>query len=409
MLRSDMGTEGQRRPTVVLGVTGSIAAYKAAHVARLLVKAGVRVLPVMTESATKMLGPATLAGITGESVRSDMWAPGTAGELHVELAAAADLVAVVPATAELLSSLVAGSASDLLRATLLSARGPVVLAPAMHPRMWSHPATSDNVATLRMRGVELVGPVVGEVASGDVGEGRMAEPEAIAAAILGHLGPRDLEGRHVVVSAGPTVEDIDPARYLSNRSSGKMGYAVAEAAVRRGARVTLVSGPVALQPPSGVALVEVRSAHQMQAALAHALGPELRGADAVIMAAAVADYRPATVHEAKLKRVGPVTLELVPNPDLLAELGRARHGARPVLVGFALETVTGDDLVSAARKKLEKKRVDLVVANTAVDAFERDDNRIMLVDRERVRSLPQATKRALADRILDHLVTLLKD
>ncbi|MBM4377196.1 MAG: bifunctional phosphopantothenoylcysteine decarboxylase/phosphopantothenate--cysteine ligase CoaBC [Deltaproteobacteria bacterium] len=404
-----MGTEGQRRPTVVLGVTGSIAAYKAAHVARLLVKAGVRVLPVMTESATKMLGPATLAGITGESVRSDMWAPGTAGELHVELAAAADLVAVVPATAELLSSLVAGSASDLLRATLLSARGPVVLAPAMHPRMWSHPATSDNVATLRMRGVELVGPVVGEVASGDVGEGRMAEPEAIAAAILGHLGPRDLEGRHVVVSAGPTVEDIDPARYLSNRSSGKMGYAVAEAAVRRGARVTLVSGPVALQPPSGVALVEVRSAHQMQAALAHALGPELRGADAVIMAAAVADYRPATVHEAKLKRVGPVTLELVPNPDLLAELGRARHGARPVLVGFALETVTGDDLVSAARKKLEKKRVDLVVANTAVDAFERDDNRIMLVDRERVRSLPQATKRALADRILDHLVTLLKD
>jgi len=409
MLRSDMGTEGERRPTVVLGVTGSIAAYKAAHVARLLVKAGVRVLPVMTESATKMLGPATLAGITGESVRSDMWAPGTAGELHVELAAAADLVAVVPATAELLSSLVAGSASDLLRATLLSARGPVVLAPAMHPRMWSHPATSDNVATLRMRGVELVGPVVGEVASGDVGEGRMAEPEAIAAAILGHLGPRDLEGRHVVVSAGPTVEDIDPARYLSNRSSGKMGYAVAEAAVRRGARVTLVSGPVALQPPSGVALVEVRSAHQMQAALAHALGPELRGADAVIMAAAVADYRPATVHEAKLKRVGPVTLELVPNPDLLAELGRARHGARPVLVGFALETVTGDDLVSAARKKLEKKRVDLVVANTAVDAFERDDNRIMLVDRERVRSLPQATKRALADRILDHLVTLLKD
>ena len=409
MLRSDMGTEGQRRPTVVLGVTGSIAAYKAAHVARLLVKAGVRVLPVMTESATKMLGPATLAGITGESVRSDMWAPGTAGELHVELAAAADLVAVVPATAELLSSLVVGSASDLLRATLLSARGPVVLAPAMHPRMWSHPATSDNVATLRMRGVELVGPVVGEVASGDVGEGRMAEPEAIAAAILGHLGPRDLEGRHVVVSAGPTVEDIDPARYLSNRSSGKMGYAVAEAAVRRGARVTLVSGPVALQPPSGVALVEVRSAHQMQAALAHALGPELRGADAVIMAAAVADYRPATVHEAKLKRVGPVTLELVPNPDLLAELGRARHGARPVLVGFALETVTGDDLVSAARKKLEKKRVDLVVANTAVDAFERDDNRIMLVDRERVRSLPQATKRALADRILDHLVTLLKD
>jgi phosphopantothenoylcysteine decarboxylase/phosphopantothenate--cysteine ligase len=264
------------------------------------------------------------------------------------------------------------------------------------------------VTTLRADGVDFIGPVVGEVASGEVGEGRMAEPEEIVAALLSRLGPRDLGDRHIVVTAGPTVEDLDPARYLSNRSSGKMGYAIAEAAARRGAKVTLISGPVALSSPHGVHVVHVRSAHQMQAALWHAVGADLRQADAVIMAAAVADYRPAAVHDAKMKRSGPLSLDLVPNPDLLMEVGHARSGPRPVLVGFALETVTGDDLVRAAQGKLDKKRVDLVVANTASDAFDRDDNRILLVDRERARALPQATKRALAERILDHVVTMLQ-
>ncbi|MBM4358725.1 MAG: bifunctional phosphopantothenoylcysteine decarboxylase/phosphopantothenate--cysteine ligase CoaBC, partial [Deltaproteobacteria bacterium] len=298
MLRATMSTASDPRPTVVLGVCGSIAAYKAASVARLLVKAGVRVIPIMTESATKMLGTATLAGLTGEAVRVGMFDPSIAGELHVELAAAADVLAVVPATAELLSSLATGRADDLLRATLLCGRSPVLVAPAMHPRMWAHPATARNLAMLRADGVEFVGPVVGEVASGEVGEGRMAEPEEIAAAILARLSPRDLAERHVVVTAGPTVEDLDPARFLSNRSSGKMGYAIAEAAARRGARVTLISGPVSLASPHGVHLVHARSAHQMQAALWHAVGADLRQADALIMAAAVADYRPSAVHDA---------------------------------------------------------------------------------------------------------------
>lgn len=404
-----MSSGAEPRATVVLGVCGSIAAYKAAIVARLLVKAGVRVIPVMTESALKMLGSATLAGLTGEPVRVGMFDPSSSGELHVELAAAADLIAIVPATAELLSSLASGRADDLLRATLLCAQSPALVAPAMHPRMWAHPATARNVDLLREQGVEFVGPTVGEVASGEVGEGRMAEPEEIASAILAALGPRDLDGRHLVVTAGPTVEDLDPARYLSNRSSGKMGYAIAEAAARRGARVTLISGPVSLPRPHRVDILDVRSANQMQAALWHAVGPDLRQADAVIMAAAVADYRPASPQESKLKRTGPMSLELVPNPDLLMELGHARTERRPILIGFALETVTGDELVAAARTKLERKRVDLVVANRASDAFDRDENRIWLVDRERSRGLPEATKRALAERILDQVVTMLSE
>jgi phosphopantothenoylcysteine decarboxylase/phosphopantothenate--cysteine ligase len=412
MLHPTVSIDPLSRPTVVLGVCGSIAAYKAASVARLLVKAGVRVLPVMTRSAAKMLGVPTLAGITGNPVKLDMFDPSIAGELHVELAAQADLVAVVPATAELLSSLATGRAEDLLRATLLCGRSPALVAPAMHPRMWSHPSTQRNVATLRADGVEFVGPVVGEVASGEVGEGRMAEPEAIVLAILARLNQsplvaQDFAAKHIVVTAGPTVEDVDPARCLSNRSSGKMGYALVEAALARGARVTLISGPVALPEPKGADVLHVRSAREMQATLDAVLGNELGNADALIMAAAVADYRPAEPHNAKLKRTGPMTLELLPNPDLLAELGARRKTQRPALVGFALETATGEDLVAAARAKLIKKRVDLVVANTASDAFDKDDNRIVLVTSGDALPLALASKRVLADRILDHLSALL--
>jgi phosphopantothenoylcysteine decarboxylase / phosphopantothenate---cysteine ligase len=399
-----MTAQADGRATIALCVCGSIASYKAAMVARLLVKAGARVMPVMTHAATKLLGPATLAGITGERVHVDMFDPSLAGELHVELGAQADVVAVVPATAELISGLASGRADDLLRATLLCARGPVLLAPAMHPRMWEHPATRANVKLLEARGVTLCGPVVGEVASGEVGMGRMAEPEAIAAAILARVRSGDLAGKRIVVSAGPTVEDIDPARYLSNRSSGKMGYAIAARAAARGAEVTLVSGPVALSAPHGVNVVHVKSALDMQRALAAALGAKLDGADALVMAAAVADYRPATARSEKIKRGAALNLELVPNPDLLAEIGAARQGKRPVLVGFALETVAGDALVAAARGKLEKKRVDLVVANRADESLGRDDNRVVLVTRDAAREIGPADKSLVAERVLDALV-----
>jgi phosphopantothenoylcysteine decarboxylase/phosphopantothenate--cysteine ligase len=324
--------------TVVLCVTGSIAAYKAVELARLLGKAGARVLPVMTASAARFVGPVTLAGITGEAVATDMWDSSYPGEMHVRLAEQADLVAIVPATADILARLAHGRADDLTTAVALCARGPVIAAPAMHPRMWEHPAVQRNVAELAsQKRVTLAGPVAGEVASGDVGVGRMAEPEAILGAIATALSPRDLAGMRVVVTAGPTLEDLDPVRFVGNRSTGKMGFACAERAAARGAEVTLLAGPVTLATPHGVKRVDVRGAVAMQAALWQALGTDLSRADALVMAAAVADHRPTEISATKLKKKGDerVTLELVKNPDLLAEIGAARRGRRPVLVGFA--------------------------------------------------------------------------
>jgi phosphopantothenoylcysteine decarboxylase/phosphopantothenate--cysteine ligase len=397
------------RPTVVLAVSGSIAAYKAAEVARLLVQAGARVLPVMTRAAQRFLGPTTLSGICGEPVRETMWDPGFAGELHVALAAEADVVLLVPATADLLARLAQGRADDLVTALALCARGPVLAAPAMHPRMWGHPATARNVAALAADGrVELVGPVDGEVASGERGVGRMAEPAAIAAAALARAGRRDLEGIRIVVSAGPTVEDIDPVRFIGNRSTGKMGFAVAERAAARGAAVTLVAGPVALSTPFGVRRIDVRGALEMRGALWQALGPDLGAADALIMTAAVSDYRPAEARTAKMKRAAEaISLELVANPDLLAEIGAARAGgARPVLVGFAVETDTDEGVVASARRKLADKRVDMIVANHADDAFGRDDNRATIVTADPPVALGVLPKPDLADRILDRVANL---
>ncbi|UQA61898.1 bifunctional phosphopantothenoylcysteine decarboxylase/phosphopantothenate--cysteine ligase CoaBC [Polyangium aurulentum] len=393
------------RPTIVLAVSGSIAAYKAVEVARLLKKAGARVLPVMTRSAKEFLGPSTLSGICGEPVREDMWDPSYAGELHVELGRSADLVVIVPATADLLARLASGRADDLLTALALCARGPILAAPAMHPRMWTHPAVARNVATLRADGrVELIGPVEGEVASGERGPGRMAEPAEIAEAALARIGPRDLDGRRIVVTAGPTVEDLDPVRFLSNRSTGKMGFAIAERAAARGAEVTLVAGPVSLETPPRVKRVDVRGALSMRSALWEALGEKLDLADALIMTAAVADYRPAEESATKLKRSAEATaLALVPNPDLLAEVGAARAGSRPVLVGFAVETADEAGVVAYARGKLDKKRVDLVVANHAKDSFGREDNRATIVTRDRAEALGVLPKRELADRILDRV------
>jgi phosphopantothenoylcysteine decarboxylase/phosphopantothenate--cysteine ligase len=401
--------------TVALCLTGSIAAYKAVELARLLGKAGARVLPVMTASATRFVGPLTLAGICGEAVATDMWDPSFAGEMHVRLADQADLVAIVPATADVLARLAHGRADDLVTALALVARGPVLIAPAMHPRMWEHPATRQNVAALEGQArVTLVGPVSGEVASGEAGMGRMAEPAAIAAVVTALLGSGeagaagDLASVRVVVTAGPTLEDLDPVRFLGNRSSGKMGFAVAGRAAARGAEVTLVTGPVELPTPPGVRRIDVRGALEMRAALWDTLRPDLTGADALVMAAAVADHRPAHFAPHKIKKADlGASIELVKNPDLLAEIGAARGGQRPVLVGFAVETGGGEALLEYARGKLQAKRVDLIVANDAADSFGREDNRISLVTTAGVEPLPTAAKSALADAILDRVRALL--
>ncbi|MDI3286463.1 bifunctional phosphopantothenoylcysteine decarboxylase/phosphopantothenate--cysteine ligase CoaBC [Polyangium sp. 15x6] len=392
-------------PTIVLAVSGSIAAYKAVEVARLLKKAGARVIPLLTRSAREFVGAQTLAGITGEPVHEEMFDPGYPGEKHVELGRTADLVLIVPATADLIARMAAGRADDLLTALVLCAQGPVLAAPAMHPRMWGHPATQRNVATLAADGrVSLIGPVEGEVASGERGMGRMADPAEIAHAALAAVETRDLAGIRIVVTAGPTVEDLDPVRFLGNRSTGKMGFAVAERAASRGASVTLVAGPVALATPRGVTRVDVRGALAMKEALWEAMGPDLGRADALIMSAAVADYRPAEQSATKRKRSAEaLEIKLIPNPDLLAEVGAARTGARPVLVGFAVETADDAGIVAYARGKLQAKRVDMVVANHAQDSFGREDNRATIVTANGAEALGVMSKRDLADRILDRV------
>lgn len=410
------GLAGLAGRTVALAVTGSIAAYKAVEVARLCLKAGAKVLPLMTTSAARFVGPVTLSGITGEPVATDMWDAGFHGEKHVVLAQRADLVAIVPATADVLARLAHGRADDLVTATALCARGPVLVAPAMHPRMWEHPATRDNVAALVRQGrVSFVGPTFGLVASGETGEGRMADPEAIVAAIARALAPSDLAGKHVVVTAGPTFERLDPVRFLGNRSSGKMGFAIAARAAARGAKVTLVSGPVALATPPGVERTDIETAAELAAALDSVLGPSLDGADALVMAAAVADFRPTAKSAVKIKKEAgapsPVVM-LTPNPDVLAGVGlrRPTGARRPVLVGFALETGDDAEVLAYARRKLVQKRVDMVVANAADASLGRDTNRLAFVEGEAaqgVTAFVSGTKDELADLLLDRLASLL--
>lgn len=408
--QAESGAPASAPRTIALAVTGSVAAYKAVELARLLVKRGHRVLPLMTASAARFVGPVTLSGICGEPVAMDMWDPSYPGELHVEIATQADLVAIVPATADVLARLAQGRADDLVTATALCARSPVLVAPAMHPRMWSHPATQRNVAELaRLGHVTMVGPVFGAVASGDVGMGRLEEPAAIANAIEACVAPADLAGRRVVVTAGPTHEPIDPVRFVGNRSSGRMGFSLAARAAARGAEVVLVAGPVSLPTPRGVERRDVETAEQMRAALDAVLSPDLSGADALVMAAAVGDYRPRARSEVKLKKGGGATpaIQLTQNPDLIAGIGARRAGARPVLVAFALET--GDDatVVGYAQKKLEEKRVDFIVANAAHESLGREDNRVALVDAAGATPFTTGSKDAVADMILDRLAALL--
>lgn len=390
---------------IVLGIGGGIAAYKAAELARALMEREVSVQVVMTRAAQEFVRPLTFATLTARKVITSMF--GGAGEdtlasavEHIRVAQEAAALVVAPATADLMAKFANGHADDFLSTMYLAFTGPVVIAPAMNTNMWTHPATRRNLETLRGRGHIIVEPGEGFLACGMVGPGRFAEIKQITAAVLSALERRrDLDGETVLVTAGPTEEPLDPVRFLSNRSSGKMGYAIAEEAAARGARVILVSGPVHLCPPPGVAVVSVQTAEQMRAAVkAH-----FEEATIVIKAAAVADYRVADPAPQKIKKgEGSLTLRLEPNPDILSELGRMK-GSR-LLVGFAAET--GDPLPEA-RRKLESKNCDMVVGNRVDRAFGSDDNEVVLALRtgEAV-ELSRASKREIAGRIFDHLLKL---
>jgi phosphopantothenoylcysteine decarboxylase/phosphopantothenate--cysteine ligase len=388
-------------------VSGGIAAYKAVLLTRLLTTAGADVQVVMTPAATRFVGADTFAALTRHPVHSDVFERSNT-VLHVRLAHEADVAVVAPATANVLAKLALGLADDLLTATLLEAACPLVVAPAMHSGMWAHAATQANVATLTARGVEVVGPGEGSLAAGDEGVGRMAEPEEIAGAVLRRLGAHarggPLSGRTVLVTAGPTHEPIDAVRFLANRSSGRMGYAVAREAARLGASVTLVSGPVSLSPPLGVDVVSVETAAEM----AEAVTARFPQADAVVMAAAVADFRPAAVSSAKIKKdAGFSHVDLRPTTDILAELGKTKE--RQVLVGFAAET---DHLEAEGRRKLAEKNLDLVVVNEVGrpgTGFGSETNRAAILsaagDDEALRMW---TKDDLAAAICDRVARLLR-
>jgi phosphopantothenoylcysteine decarboxylase/phosphopantothenate--cysteine ligase len=392
--------------TVVLAVGGGIAAYKACEVARLVVKGGGTVRVAMTPAATRFVQPLTFQALSGSPVLVDLLEP--SADLaygHLALARIADLVIVAPATADLVARIRAGMADDAVTTTVLAATCPVLLAPAMNTRMWRNPAVQENVAALRARGVHLVGPASGALADGDVGEGRLADPEEIAVAATRLLGNLDLAGRRVLVTAGPTREPIDPVRFISNPSSGKMGYALAQVAARRGAEVTLVSGPTALADPPGAEVVRVETAEEM----ARAVDSGAARIDLFIGAAAVSDYRPAASSPRKIKKsAADETLVLARTPDILAGLGSRFAGKRdaPVLVGFAAET---EDVIANAREKLKGKRCDLVVANkvgAAGAGFGGDTNRVALVSATELAEI-EGTKEKVAEAILDWIVPVL--
>ena len=388
---------------IVLGVTGGIAAYKACDLVSRLKKRGAQVRVVLTAHACNFVPPLTFETLSGNPAYVDTFAPRAEME-HIALAKWADLFVVAPATANAIAKFACGIADDLLSTTALAMTAPVLIAPAMNANMYRHPATRANLETLRARGVKTVGPESGHLACGDDDIGRMSEPEAIVEAIEAILNPkRDLEGRRVLVTAGPTVERIDPVRYITNRSSGKMGYAIAEAARDRGAEVTLVSGPVALQAPAGVEVVCIESSAELcEAVLARG-----ERADVVVQAAAPADFTPANVAGQKIKKTGAgMALELKNTTDIAAELGRRKHDGQ-VLVAFAAET---NDLIENARAKLARKNADLVVANdvSRSDAgFGVDTNAVTLVTRDGERELPLMSKRGVADGILDCVAGLL--
>jgi phosphopantothenoylcysteine decarboxylase/phosphopantothenate--cysteine ligase len=395
---------------IVLCVTGGIAAYKVAHVARDLALMGADVRVVMTRSAQHFVGPQTFAALTGNPVSTELFGEG-ADAPHVELARGADLLVVAPATANAVAKMALGLADDLFSATVLTARCPVLIAPAMHTEMWEHPATQVNVRALMERGVVLIGPESGPLSSGDEGPGRMSEPDGIVTAVAELLERgAQLAGRRILVTAGGTQEPIDPVRFIGNRSSGMMGFKIADEAARRGAKVTLVAGPNNLVQPAGVNVVRVKTAEEMRDAVL----AEAPVADAIVKAAAVADFRPEARADQKLKKAeGPPNVTLVPTPDILAELG-ADPGLRKaggVLVGFAAETEPDPRrLADLARSKLLSKGADVIVANDVSSpdsGFDVPTNRAVIADRRGVTDVGLVTKTQLAKAVADEIARLI--
>jgi phosphopantothenoylcysteine decarboxylase / phosphopantothenate---cysteine ligase len=395
---------------IALGVSGGIAAYKAAEIVRLLQDRGIRVQVVMTAAAQEFVRPLTFAALSGEKVITDMF--GASGDApanvesaieHIAIAQAIDALVVVPATADVLARFAQGIANDFLSTLYLATTAPVVVAPAMNVNMWNHPATQASLEILRTRGVRIVEPGDGYLACGMSGAGRLAENEAIVAAVMEALGAsQDLAGETVLVTAGPTREKIDPVRYLTNRSSGRMGYAIAEAALRRGARVLLVSGPTAIAAPGAAELTGVETAEEMLAAVLKLL-PQ---ATVVIKTAAVADFRPKAAATQKIKRKGETTLELEPTTDILAEV--ARHKTTQVVVGFAAET---ENVLENARKKMASKSLDAVVVNDVSRegvGFDSDRNAVTIISSGEVIEVPETSKWEVAHRVLDQVVKLRK-
>ncbi len=394
---------------IALGVSGGIAAYKSAEIVRLLQDRGVRVQVIMTRAAQEFVRPLTFAALSGEKVITDLFgsedqqANVDSAIEHIAVAQAIDALLVVPATADVIARFAQGIANDFLTTLYLATTAPVVVAPAMNVNMWNHPATQANLEILRRRGVRIVEPDSGYLACGMIGPGRLAENEAIVTAVLEVLGAsQDLAGEIVLVTAGPTREKIDPVRYLTNRSSGRMGYAIAEAALRRGARVLLVSGPAAIPPPGATELTRVETAEEMRTAVMKLL-PE---STVVIKTAAVADYRPKVAAGQKIKRKGPMTLELEPTTDILAEL--ARHKSSQIIVGFAAET---ENVLENARKKLTSKSLDAIVVNDVSRegvGFDSDRNAVTIISHDEVVEVPETSKWEVAQRVLDQVVKLRK-
>jgi phosphopantothenoylcysteine decarboxylase / phosphopantothenate---cysteine ligase len=393
---------------VALGVCGGIAAYKAAEIVRLLQDRGIRVQVIMTDSAQEFVRPLTFAALSGEKVITGMFSreAGTEPNIesaieHIAVAQSIDALLVAPATADVVAKFAQGIANDFLTTLYLATTAPVVVAPAMNVNMWEHPATQENLATLRKRGVKVVEPGSGYLACGMTGPGRLAENEAIVAASLEALGcSQDLAGETVLITAGPTREKIDPVRYLSNRSSGRMGYALAEAALRRGARVLLVTGPTSQKPPSAAEVVQIQSAADMTESVLRLL-PE---SSIVIKAAAVADYTVANPPDQKVKRSGPLKLELTPTADILAEIARRKQGQ--IVIGFAAET---ENVIENARKKLASKSLDAIVVNDVSKegvGFDTDRNAVTILTVSETIAVPETTKWDVAQRVLDCAVQL---
>ena len=387
---------------VTVGVSGGIASYKAAELVRALQRQALEVHVVMTEAATRFVQPLTFQALSGNRVITSLWDQQGAPMEHIDEALWTEALVVAPATANILAKFAHGIADDFLTTMHLATRVPVLVAPAMNVNMWEHPATHTNLEILRQRGVRVIEPGSGDLACGMVGAGRMAEPEVIAEAVLNTLGHRhDLAGETVLVTAGGTREALDPVRFLGNRSSGKMGYALADAAHARGAKVILISGPSVLYPPAGCETVQVTTADQMREAVLSRMDE----AAIVIKAAAVADYRPVVVSEQKLKRTGPLTLELAPTEDILAEVVRRRHPGQ-LIVGFAAET---ENLAENGRAKLLRKGADAIVVNDVSGdqaGIDSDVNAVTFLTLSTAIEMPEMPKRKLADRILDEILSL---